>query len=70
MTNFILAWKFSIDGGFRDFPTRANQGVQIMAVFGFGLMVVFSFLTEFITARKRGRKAYFRVALRNWWGSY
>jgi hypothetical protein len=70
MVNLILPWRFSMGGGVRTFGSRVNLSAQLLIFFFFALLIVFSFLHELQSAKKRKKKHVFKITLRNWWNYY
>jgi len=70
MVNFILAWRFSINGGGKNISDLINLAAEYIILIVLASLVVFSLLVEIIDAKREGKQHYFKIALRNWWNGY
>jgi len=70
MINFILPWRFSINGGVMNFVTKVNLGIQYLALCILVVFIIFSLMEEVRNAKKAGKKHYLKISMRNWWVSY
>jgi hypothetical protein len=57
-------------GGAMNFGSKINLAFQQLVLFLLALMIVFNFLAELKKAKKRNKKHYLKITLRNWWNGY